>query len=291
MSRVLVLGGTKFFGKHLVQQLLEAGEEVTIATRGQQADPFGDCVQRIKIDRENLESLQMAAAAADWDVVYDNICYSPNEAADACKAFAGRTKRYIFVSTQAVYEQSEQLHPEGDFNPYKYPLQMGSRRDFPYGEAKRLAEAVYFQEATFPVVAVRFPIVMGTDDYTQRLVFHIDRIREGQPIGLPSLEASMSAITSAEAGSFLCWLRNQSLTGPMNACSLGVISIANIIAEIEHALGKQAIIESEITTTNASPYGIQRSWMMDQSKAAEAGFHLERLSDWYPALVKELTLS
>ena len=289
MSRILVLGGTKYFGRHLVQQLLEAGEDVTIATRGQQADPFGDRVRRIKMDRESLESLQTAAAEADWDVVYDNICYSPNEAADACKAFAGRTKRYIFISTQAVYEQSEQTHPESDFNPYDYPLQMGSRHDFPYGELKRLAEAVYFQQASFPVVAVRFPIVMGTDDYTQRLVFHIDRIREEQSIGLPNVNASMSAITSYEAGAFLFWLRNQALTGPINACSLGVISIADILAEIEQRLGKQAIIESEITEANASPYGIEHSWMMDQSKAAEEGFEFSRLAEWYPALVKELT--
>lgn len=289
MSRILVLGGTKYFGRHLVQQLLEAGEDVTIATRGLQADPFGDRVRRIKINRENLESLHMAAAAADWDVVYDNICYSPNEAADACKAFEGRTKRYIFVSTQAVYEQSEQPHPENEFNPYDYPLQMGSRHDFPYGELKRLAEAVFFQQASFPVVAVRFPIVMGADDYTQRLVFHIDRIREGQPIGLPNVNASWSAITSHEAGAFLFWLRNQTFTGPINACSLGVISIAELLAEIERALGKQALIESEITEANASPYGIERSWMMDPTKAADAGFHFSRLSEWYPALVKELT--
>lgn len=289
MSRILVLGGTKYFGRHLVQQLLEAREDVTIATRGQQTDPFGDRVRRIKMDRENFESLQIAAADADWDVVYDNICYSPNAAADACKAFAGRTKRYIFVSSQAVYDPSEQAHPEDNFNPYEYPLQMGSRHDFPYGELKRLAEAVYYQQASFPVVAVRFPIVMGTDDYTQRLVFHIDRIRDGLPIGLPNVNASMSAITSEEAGSFLFWLRNQTLTGPINACSLGVISIANILAEIERAVGKQAIIESEITEANASPYGFERNWMMDQSKAAEAGFHFSNLSEWYPALVKELT--
>ena len=47
-----------------MQQLLEAGEDVTIATRGLQADPFGDRVRRIKLDRESLESLQMAAQSS-----------------------------------------------------------------------------------------------------------------------------------------------------------------------------------------------------------------------------------
>ncbi|EKN66902.1 hypothetical protein BABA_13477 [Neobacillus bataviensis LMG 21833] len=41
---------------------------------------------------------------------------------------------------------------------------MGDSTDFTYAEGKRQAEAVLFQQATFPVVAVRFPIVMGVDD-------------------------------------------------------------------------------------------------------------------------------
>lgn len=43
--RTFVIGGTRFFGKHLVYQLLGAGHDVTIITRGQTAQPFGDDVQ------------------------------------------------------------------------------------------------------------------------------------------------------------------------------------------------------------------------------------------------------
>ena len=289
MRHILVLGGTLFFGKRLVQKLIDAGDQVTIATRGIKADPFGDQVRRIILDRSNAEELQAAAVQEEWDVVYDNIGYSPDEAAMACRAFAGRTKRYIFVSTMSVYPFRDAPLAETAFDPYSYPLQYGTRHDFNYGEGKRLAEAVFFQEASFPVVSVRFPVIMGLDDYTQRLELHIDRIRLGQPIGLPNPDAHWKLITSEEAASFLFWLRDQTLTGPVNACSNGAISIGDMIAEIEQQTGKQAIIQSEETETNRSPYGILGNWVMDNTKATTAGFTFFHLSDWFPALVKELT--
>ena len=288
MGNVLVLGGTQFFGKRLVQKLIDAGEQVTIATRGRKADPFGDKVNRIVLDRESYKSMRAAAASAQWDVVYDNICFAPDDAVHACNAFAGRTKRYIMVSTLSVYPWGDSLS-ENAFNPYDYPVAYGTRHDYSYGQGKRLAEAVFFQEAPFPVAAMRIPIVMGTDDYTQRLVLHIDRIAQGQPIGLPAPQAAMSMITSDEAAQFLFWLRDQELTGPINACSVGAISIADMLAEIERNVGKQAIIELEVTEDNSSPYGISSDWIMDHTKAVEAGFQFSKLADWYPTLVKELT--
>ncbi|MGR4032399.1 NAD-dependent epimerase/dehydratase family protein, partial [Bacillus sp. ZZQ-131] len=53
LKKVLVLGGTRFFGKHLVEYLLQAGHDVTIATRGVTEDSFGSAVKRIIVDRED----------------------------------------------------------------------------------------------------------------------------------------------------------------------------------------------------------------------------------------------
>mgnify|MGYP000381006429 CR=1 FL=1 len=53
---ILVIGGTRFFGIHMVNKLLEQGHEVTIATRGKTPDSYGDKVERITIQRTNEES-------------------------------------------------------------------------------------------------------------------------------------------------------------------------------------------------------------------------------------------
>lgn len=52
--KILVLGGTKFFGVPMIYQLLEDGHKVTVATRGRYADHFGDKVNRITLDRTKL---------------------------------------------------------------------------------------------------------------------------------------------------------------------------------------------------------------------------------------------
>ena len=59
---ILVLGGTGFFGKHLVWELLHRGHEVTIATRGRTPDDFGDRVRRLIVDRTDARQMEQVFA-------------------------------------------------------------------------------------------------------------------------------------------------------------------------------------------------------------------------------------
>src|SRR5438132_1355002 len=108
-ANILVLGGTNFIGLALVRGLLEAGANVTIATRGLSRDPFGDLVKRRKTERRDPACLRKLARSKAWEVVYDQICYSAEDAAAACDAFEGHVGRYIFTSSVVVYEAAENL--------------------------------------------------------------------------------------------------------------------------------------------------------------------------------------
>ncbi|WP_433743984.1 NAD-dependent epimerase/dehydratase family protein [Paenibacillus amylolyticus] len=292
MNKVLILGGTRFFGKRLVDHLLWEGKsQITVATRGKTDVDFGPEVNRIKMDREDLESLAEVAQTDMWDVVYDNICYTPDAAKSACEAFAGRTKRYVLTSTLSVYGDPRPGFKETDFDPYTYPLQYGSAEDFSYGEGKRLAEAVFFQEADFPVVAMRIPIVLGIDDYTRRLHFHIEHVQKGKPIGMPNPDAEIGFINSTEAARFLAWLGHSSITGPVNAASKGAITLSAMIHLIETVTGMQSQILKETVKEDMSPFGIEQSWTMETNKAEQAGYTFEALMDWFPGLVREVALA
>ena len=85
---------------------------------------------------------------------------------------------------------------EDYFSPSNYDFARDINQSENYAEAKRQAEAVFFQEAKFPVVAARFPIVLGEDDYTKRLLFHIDRVLEEKEIFFPNIKARISFIHS-----------------------------------------------------------------------------------------------
>ena len=71
-KNVLVIGGTRFIGKLLVQRLARAGHRVTIATRGYAPDPFAERVNRVRVDRRNELAMRKAFAdCAPFDIVFD----------------------------------------------------------------------------------------------------------------------------------------------------------------------------------------------------------------------------
>lgn len=182
------------------------------------------------------------------------------------------------------------LHEAG-FDPAHYPVRLGPKDDFSYQEGKRLAEAILLGQSAFPAAAVRFPIVLGTDDYTRRLHFHIEQITQGKPVGIPNPEALISFIRSDEAADFLYWLGFSPLTGPVNACSDGAIAIQEVISLIEAVTGKQAITAQRTADKDMSPFGITESWYMNTAKARSAGFVFLSLTAWLPELVAVLNAS
>ncbi|PFO82676.1 NAD-dependent epimerase/dehydratase family protein [Bacillus cereus] len=274
MKKMLIFGGTRFFGKRLVESLLEAGHDVTIATRGLTVDPFGSTVKRAVVDREDEGQLQKILEGESYDVVYDNLCYSPNAAKIICKVLHNKVKRYIVTSSMAVYEPSLSLK-ESDFNPYEYPIVYGERKDFSYSEGKRLVESVLFQHATFPVIAVRFPVVIGENDYTKRLWFYVENIIKRKPFEVEDIEGDMSFIHEKEAGRFLAWLSSIDVSGPMNACNSGVISMREVIDFVEENTGMEAYIEAK--GENIAPYNGITNCTLDNTRARELGFQFREL--------------
>ncbi|MED1785309.1 NAD-dependent epimerase/dehydratase family protein [Brevibacillus fortis] len=287
MKKVLVLGGTRFFGKRLVNLLVEAGADVTVATRGITQVDLPASVKRLTLDRDDVNSLAVAGEE-QWDVVYDNICYSSQNAMDACKVFRGKVGKYVLTSTLSVYDYAEESLKEEAFDSYTYHIQAKTREEMTYQEGKRQAEAVFFQENAFPVVAVRFPIVLAEDDYTRRLYFHIQQVQEERPIGIPNLAAQMCFIHAQGAAQFLAWVATTSITGPVNACSDGTVSLAELMEKIVQIVGKPARIEQTTDDSDASPFGFVASFYMDNSKAKAAGFPFWSLDEWLPALIKNV---
>ncbi len=277
MKSALILGGTQFVGKRLVKLLLEKGVEVTIATRGLTPDPFGDDVHRIKIDREDSVSLETGLRGGKWDVVFDQTCYSPEEALQCVRVLEGKISKYVFTSSQAVYEFGTN-HIEENFDPLQYRPVLRSRREYKgylgYQEAKRAAEAVLFQQATFPVVAVRFPIIVGEDDFTNRLKIHVDCVKEQRPISIEHPHFRYSFIDSDEAAWFLFDIAESDYKGPINPGSKGDISLGELLLRIEVITGEGAILDKNGAP---SPYNLPGSWSINTDKAASLGFEFKPL--------------
>lgn len=286
-KKVLVLGGTRFFGKRLVANLIDSGAEVTILTRGNNKDDFGDSVKRVSADRKINDSLRQAVGSSDFDIVYDNICYTPEEADFAAKLFGSRVGQYVLTSSLSVYDFADHPLREEDFDPYRYPIITNDHREYSYKEGKRQAEAVLFSRHDLNVAAVRFPIVLGIDDYTKRLLFHLEHAWRGEPIGLPAPDASISFIHAEEAAQFLQWVGDVRYEGPLNACSNGQISVREIMDIILEVTGKTVTLQASAGSEHMSPFGIPGDWTMDNSRAKSAGFSFWNLNKWMPKLISD----
>jgi len=280
--KALILGGTKFMGVHLVNELLAAGHDVTIATRGKTPDPFGDKVARLTIDRRDPESLRSAFKGRHYDVTVDNIAFSSNDIKHLLDVL--HTSKYILTSTVSVYFDNFHMKMrEDEVDTTALPLKWLNYEDTTYDEAKRQAEAALFQAyQNQPSAAVRFPYIFGEDDYTKRLYFYVENIVLGRPMHIDNLASRISFINSQEAGQFLAHAATGPVNGYVNAGSNGTISIEEIIRYAEKRASKKAIIKEDGTpaTLNSVP-----SFGLDTSKAAATGFRFKDIESWvYPLI-------
>lgn len=102
MPSALIIGGTGIISTAIAKQLLARGVRVSIFNRGLRPNPFGDEVRFIRGDRDGAE---FASTFQDerFDVVYDMICYAPEQAEASVRAFAGRCTQLVFCSSAIVY--------------------------------------------------------------------------------------------------------------------------------------------------------------------------------------------
>lgn len=274
--KILVLGGTRFFGIRMVQDLLKMGHEVAIGTRGISKDPFGEQVKRITLDRSNGESLRQALQGKRFDLVIDKIAYCSNDIKRLLDFVD--CQKYIYMSTTAVYAPKKINLVEEDFDPLAMDLVWCERKDFPYGQVKMQAEAAITQK--YPgqkYIAVRYPVVLGKDDYTKRLLFYAEHVARSVPMYIDNLDAQMSFIRSDEAGAFMAFLADNNFCGAVNGASKGTVSLREIIEFLEKKTGKKALLSAD---GEAAPYNGESEFSVNTDKAKAMGFEFSDVNDW-----------
>lgn len=186
MARVLVIGGTLFIGRALVERLLDRGDNVTILHRSE-GTPYGDRIGEIRCDRNDAEAIRGALEGSAFEIVYDNVYdwergtgATPVVAAARAAARGGRLTRYVFVSTVAAYGGGLG-HVEGDdLAPPDHPED--------YIRNKAETERALFrlhEEEGLPVSTIRPPFIYGPGNPFEREAFFWDRIVADRPVLIP----------------------------------------------------------------------------------------------------------
>lgn len=188
-KHALVVGGTRFIGRHTVEEFLDNGYEVTVFNRGSHGNPFEDrdAVDHFEGDRKEEGRLRLAREQVDPDVVVDCIAYQPSDVRAATEIFAD-VDAYVYISSGAAYG-AERIPKREDETPLE-PCTNEQATDESaetYGNRKAEADRAVFAAAERGVnaMAVRPPVVYGPHDYTERFDYWIDRVENYDQVVVP----------------------------------------------------------------------------------------------------------
>jgi nucleoside-diphosphate-sugar epimerase len=301
-KKILVLGGTRFFGKLLVQRLVRAGHEVTIATRGYAPDPFGGRIERIRVDRRNELAMRSAFRKVDgYDLVIDQMCYSPIDAAIAVRTFGGKVGRYLMTSTIDVYRGllGSAAGPirESDLNVLaqridtNYPWHDPSLATQSYVNGKLQAEAYLYRDGSLPLVTARLAHVLGgPEDFTGRLAHYVDLVRGRLPLRYTNANAAVSFLAASEAADFLLWAGMQDFTGPVNAGSAAPFSAYGLHQRVAQVLDEQARslrVDANSQPGQLSPFDMPAGLVLDTIRAASLGYTFGHTDEWLDDVIRQ----
>lgn len=306
-KNILVIGGTRFFGKLLVQRLLRAGHRVTIATRGYAPDPFGQRIERIRVDRRNETAMRAAfRSAAGYDLVFDQMCYSPLDAAIAVRTFAGKVDRYVMTSTVDVYRclpgRREAPLREADLNVLAqpidthYPWHDPSLATQSYVTGKLQAEAYLYRDGSLPLVTARLGHVLGgSEDFTGRLAHYVDLVRGGAQLAYSNANAAVSFMEAQEAAEFLAWAGMQEFSGAINAASAGALSAHGLhqrVAQLLDAPAAARQVKAPAAQAGPlSPFDSTAPLVLDTGRAASLGYRFSHTDEWLDDVIRQHDLA
>jgi 2'-hydroxyisoflavone reductase len=215
--RLLVIGGTRFVGRHLVEQAIERGHDVTVFHRGVTGGDLFPDVEHRNGDRDvDLSAL----GSGEWDATIDTCAYVPRQVVELAAALDGRGGHHLLVSSVSVYAT-----PDGPGVAEGSPL---IRLDDPsveevtsetYGGLKVVCEDAAVECHGDSTALVRPTYVIGPDDYTWRFPWWVTRIARGGTIAVPGpRDAPAQVIDARDLGAWMVRLVEDGGSGAFNAC-------------------------------------------------------------------------
>ncbi|MFE0331279.1 SDR family oxidoreductase [Streptomyces sp. NPDC003753] len=214
--RLLVLGGTEFAGRAVVEAALGRGWDVTVFNRGTHRPPAG--VRSSQGDRTAPEGLA-ALAEGEWDAVVDTWSAAPRAVHEAARLLRGRAGRYVYVSSCSVY-----AWPAPAGYDESAPLVEGAEPDAgktDYARDKRGAEIAAVEAfGADRSVLVRAGLILGPYENVGRLPWWLTRIARGGPVLAPGpRELPLQYVDVRDMAEWILGSVEQELSGPYNMIS------------------------------------------------------------------------
>ncbi len=213
--RLLVLGGTKFLGKHIASAALAAGHELTLFTRGETNPGLFPEAEHLRGDRDGgLGALE----GRRWDAVVDTSGYVPRIVRASAELLAPAVERYVFISSVSVY--ADFVEPRTEDSPLA-TLDDPETEEYQgpaYGALKALCEVEVEHALPGRALLVRPGLIVGPDDPTDRFTYWPQRARRGGEILAPMPpERPVQFIDVRDLAEWIVRITDAGSTGVFNA--------------------------------------------------------------------------
>lgn len=256
--QLLVIGGTQFLGRHIVDCALARGHDVVLFNRGLRNRELFPDVQRLIGDRNGDMS---ALSGQRFDSVIDCCGYTPQQMLRTAEALGDAVKHYVFVSSVSAYG-SRPPHVRYDETA---PLASG---DVGYGEEKARAEEAI--SAAYPnrVAIVRPGLIVGPHDHTGRFSYWPLRYADGGHVLAPGRpERPLQWIDVRDLAEWIVTLSESNTAGSFNAITQADrFTMANLA--------------DACTGLATSP--VRTEWLDDEALLAEGVAPWSELPLWIP---------
>jgi 2'-hydroxyisoflavone reductase len=305
--RVLILGGTQFIGRYIVEALLGAGHQVSIFTRGRTPDALPPQVERLRGDRDQGARGLEALGGRSWDACVDVSGYTPRQVRPSAELLRPRVGRYLFVSAVSVYGDPDQ-RPVLETHPRLPPAgeHVTEVDGDTYGPLKvaceNIVQAIYGEQCAL----LRPQVVVGPEDPSGRYTYWVQRAMGGEMMAPGDGSDHLQVIDVRDLARFAVTAIERDLSGSFNLAGpritwaefvalLGARDFVWVPAEILAAAGL-SFVELPLFRPERGP----RASLMDVSneRARAAGLTLtdpaatvEAVRSWLEGNEQPLALS
>ena len=269
--KILIIGGTRFLGRHLVESALARGHEVTLFNRGKSNPDLFKQVQTIRGDREkDLDQL-----SGQWDAVIDTCGYFPRIVRMSAEALKDKVRSYVFISSISVYDGFGKIginesDPVGTIADETIEEITGES----YGPLKALCEKAVQDVFGDRSLIIRPGLIVGPNDPTDRFTYWPVRVARGGDVLVPEKPAApIQIIDVRDLSDFVIELLQQNVfgvfnaTGPEHELTLGTMLEACKRVSGSDANFKWASVEF-LNQNQIAPWSDMPAWVPDTPEDA-----------------------
>jgi 2'-hydroxyisoflavone reductase len=307
--KLLIIGGSRFLGRHLVTASLARDHEVTVFNRGQSNSKNPAGVETIRGDRNtDLAKLE----GRRWDAVIDTCGLFPRAVTAAGQALSTSVSSYVFISSQSVYANvsAKGVSEDAPVKTFTYEqLQKANELESSgqtsaaavgdlYGGLKALCERAAEEVMSGRVLNIRPGLIVGPYDYTDRFTYWLVRVVQGGEVLAPGRpDYAVQFIDARDLANWIVTMIEKKQSGIYNANGLpGKLTMRELLEASKAASGSDAqftwvdekfLLDEKVTAWSEMPLWLPEEaaphlkgfMFVSSGKAMSAGLELRPLAE------------